>query len=51
MSWIKASAKAGFSGLTPHEAAQEALFSPNLQSMPDPLKPLVKELNVSTLYV
>ena len=51
MSWIKASAKAGLSGLTPCEAAWEALFNPNLQSMQDPLEELVKELNVSTLYV
>ena len=51
MSWIKANAKAGLSGLTPFEAAWEALFNPNLQSVPDPLEPLVKELNVSTLYV
>ena len=48
MSWIKASIKVGLSGLTPHEAAWEALFNPNLQSMPDPI---VKELNVSTFYV
>ena len=52
-SWIKTSAQAGLSGLTPREAAREALFNPNLQSLPDPLdEPIVKELNVSNrLYI
>ena len=52
MLWAKASAKAGLSGLSPCEAAREALFNPNLQMMPDPLEePLLKELNVSILDV
>ena len=47
MSWIKESAKAGLSGLTPREAAGQALMNPGFQQIWDPLEPLVKEMNVS----
>ena len=49
MSWIKELAKAGLSELSPRQAARHALTKPMLE-LPDPLAPLVKEMNVSTLY-
>ena len=50
MSWIKESAKAGITGLTPRQAARQALTNPKFQQLDDPLEPLIEELNVSTLY-
>ena len=47
MSWIKESAKVGLSGLTPREAARQALMNPHFQQIRDPLEQLVKEMNVS----
>ena len=38
MSWAKESAKVGLAGLTPTEAAREAMFLPVFQDMPDPLR-------------
>ena len=49
MSWIKESAKAGITGLTPWQVVRKALMNPRFQQLPDPLEPLIKELNVSTL--
>ena len=37
MSWKKASAAVGLSGLTPRKAARGALTCPKFQKMPDPL--------------
>ena len=51
MSWIKQSAKAGIIGLTPRQAAREALMNPKFQQLDDPLEPIIKELNVSTVHL
>ena len=51
MSCIKESAKAGITGLTPRQAAKEALMNPRFQQLDDPLEPLTKELNVSTVHL
>ena len=48
MSWEKESSEAGLAGYTPKQAALAALFYPEFQKVPDPLDPLVKELDVST---
>ena len=49
MPWAKESAKVGLAGYSPMQAAVPALMDPKFQKLPDPLDPLIKELNVSTL--
>ena len=49
MSWIKESARVGITGMTQRQVVREALTSPQFQQLPDPLEPLIKEFNVSTL--
>ena len=44
MSWVKESAKAGISGLTPRQAARHALTNPTFEVR----DPLIKEMDVSS---
>ena len=51
MSWAKESAKAELAGYNPRQAALAALMDPDFQNMPDPLDPIIKEMNVSNVVL